>query len=82
MTLQQKNKFVKFSPDELAKRTQRKKNCFFKSMYFLNENEFLKHHDKNYVFNKTFVQAIFLKRYHDDELTKHLKTNKIVELFT
>ena len=49
-------------------------------MYFLNENEFLKHYDKIYVFNKTFVQTILLKRYYD-ELTKHLRTNKIVELF-
>ena len=50
-------------------------------MYFLNENKLLKHCDKIYVFDEAFVQAVLLKRHHDDELTKHLKTNKIVELF-
>ena len=81
VTLQQKNEFVKFCRDELVKTMQRKSDRFFKSMYFLNENEFLKHHDKIYVFNETFVQTILLKRYYDDELTKHLKANKTVELF-
>ena len=79
-TLQQTNEFVKFRRDELAKTTQRKNDRSFKSMYFLNENELLKHHDKIYVFDETFVQAIFSKRYHDDKLTKHFKTDKIVEL--
>ena len=49
-------------------------------MYFLDENKFLKHYDKSYMFDKTFIQAVFLKRYHDDKLTKHLKTDKTVEL--
>ena len=80
VTLQQKNEFVKIRFDELAKTTQRKNNRFFKSLYFLNKNEFLRHHDKIYVFNKTFVHAVLLKRYHDDELTKHFETNKTVEL--
>ena len=81
VTLQQKNEFVKIRFDELVKTTQRKNNRFFKSLYFLDKNEFLRHHDKIYVFNKTFVHAVLLKRYYDDELTKHLKTNKTVELF-
>ena len=80
VTLQQKNEFVKIRFDELAKTTQRKNNRFFKSLYFLNKNEHLKHHHKIYMFNKTFVHAVLLKRYYDDELTKHLKTNKTVEL--
>ena len=32
------------------------------------------------MFNKTFIQTVFLKRYHDDKLTKHLKANKTVKL--
>ena len=55
VTLQQKDAFVKFRRDELAKITQRKNDRFFKSMYFLNENEFLRHLDKIYVFDKIFV---------------------------
>ena len=82
VTLQQKNEFVKIRFDELAKTTQRKNNRFFKSLYFLNKNELLKHHDKIYVFDKAFVHVVLLKRYHDDELTKHLKTNKTVKLLT
>ena len=82
VTLQQKDEFVKFRRHELAKTTQRKNDRFFGSMYFLNENEFLKHHDKIYVFDETFVQVVFLKRYHDDKLTKHLKANKTIKLFT
>ena len=81
MTLLQKNEFVEFRCDKFVKITQRKNNRFFKSMYFLNENEFFKHYDKIYVFNEIFIQAAFLKCYHDDELTKRLKINKIVELF-
>ena len=54
VTLQQKNEFVKFRRDELAKTTRRKNDRFYKSMYFLNENEFLRHHDRMYVFNETF----------------------------
>ena len=50
-------------------------------MYFLDKNELLRHHNKVYVFDEVFVQVAFLKRYHDDELTKHLKADKIVELF-
>ena len=79
--LQQKNKFVKFCCDEFVKTAQRKNNPFFKSMYFLNENEFLKYYDKIYVFDEIFVYTIFLKRYHDDKLTKHLKTNKTIKMF-
>ena len=78
--LQQKNEFVKIRFDELAKTTQRKNDRFFKSLYFLNKNELLKHHDKIYMFNEAFVHVILLKRYHDDELTKHLKTNKTIKL--
>ena len=80
VTLQQKNEFVKIRFDELAKTTQRKNDRFFKSLYFLNKNELLRHHDKIYVFDKAFVHVVLLKRYHDDELTKHLKTNKTVKL--
>ena len=80
VTLQQKNKFVKACFDELAKTTQRKNDRFFKSLYFLNKNELLKHHDKIYIFDKTFVYVVLLKRYHDDKLTKHLKANKTVKL--
>ena len=80
VTLQQKDEFVKFRRDELAKTTQRENNRFFKSMYFLNKNEFLKHYDKIYMLNKTFVQTILLKHYHNDKLTKHLKINKTIKL--
>ena len=80
MTLQQKNEFVKIRFDELAKTTQRKSDRFFKSLYFLDKNELLRHHDKIYVFDKAFVHAVLLKRYHDDELTKHLKADKTVKL--
>ena len=80
VTLQQKNKFAKTRFDELAKTTQRKNNRFFKSLYFLDKNEFLRHHDKIYVFNEAFVHVVLLKRYHDDELTKHFKTNKTIKL--
>ena len=80
--LQQKNEFVKIRFVEFVKTTQQKNNRSFKSLYFLNENEFLKHHDKIYVFNETFIHVILLKRYHDDELTEHLKTNKTIELPT
>ena len=55
VTLQQKNEFVNFRRNELVKTVQRKNDRFFKSMYFLNENEFLKYHDKIYVFDETFV---------------------------
>ena len=81
VTLQQKNEFVKFCRDKLVKTTQRKNDRFFKSMYFLNENEFLKHHDKIYMFDETFIQTIFSTRYRDDKLIKHLKINKTVKLF-
>ena len=40
----------------------------------------MRHHDKIYVSDETFVHAVLLKRYHDDELTKHFETNKTVEL--
>ena len=80
VTLSQKNEFVKIRFDELVKTTQRKNNRFFKSLYFLNKNGLLRHHDKIYVFNETFVHVVLLKRYYDDKLTKHLKTNKTVEL--
>ena len=80
VTLQQKNEFVKIRFDEFAKTTQRKNDRFFKSLYFLNKNELLRHHNKIYVFDETFVHAVLLKRYHDDELTKHFETNKTVEL--
>ena len=80
VTLQQKNKFVKVRFDELVKTTQRKNDRFFKSLYFLNKNELLRHYDKIYVFDKTSVHAVLLKRYYDDELTKHFETNKTVEL--
>ena len=80
VTLQQKNKFVKVRFDEFAKTTQRKNDRFFKSLYFLNKNELLKCHDKIYVFDETFFHAVLLKRYHDDELTKHFKADKTVEL--
>ena len=80
VTLQQKNEFVKVRLDELAKTTQRKSNRFFKSLYFLNKNELLKYHHKIYVFDEASIHAVLLKRYHDDELTKHLKANKTVEL--
>ena len=80
VTLQQKNEFVKIRFDELAKTTQQKNDRFFKSLYFLNKNEFLRHHNKIYVFDKTFVHVVLLKRYHDDELTKHLKANKTIKL--
>ena len=46
VTLQQKNEFVKVRFDEFAKIAQQKNDRFFKSLYFLNKNEFLKHHDK------------------------------------
>ena len=81
VTLQQKNKFVKVRFDEFVKTTQRKNDRFFKSLYFLDKNELLKYYDKIYVFDKTFVHVVLLKRYHDDELTKHLKANKKVKLF-
>ena len=80
VTLQQKNEFVKVRFDELAKIAQQKNDRFFKSLYFLNKNELLRHHDKIYVFDETFVHAVLLKRYHDDELTKHLKADKTIEL--
>ena len=80
VTLQQKNEFVKIRFDELAKTTQRKNDRFFKSLYFLDKNELLKHHDKMYVFNKIFVHVVLLKRYFNDELTKHLKANETVKL--
>ena len=80
VTLQQKNEFVKTRFNELVKTTQRKSDRFFISLYFLNKNELLKHHDKIYMFDKTFIHAVLLKRYHDDELTKHLKINKTVKL--
>ena len=48
VTLQQKNEFVKIRFDELAKTTQRKNDRFFKSLYFLNKNKFLRHHNKIY----------------------------------
>ena len=82
VTLQQKNEFVKIRFDEFVKTTQRKNNRFFKSLYFLDKNELLRHHDKIYVFNEAFVHAVLLKRYYDDELTKHLKADKTVELLT
>ena len=72
MILQQENEF--------AKSTQRKNNRFFKSMYFLDKNELLKHYDKIFVFDKTSVQTAFLKRYHVEKLIKYLKTNKTIEL--
>ena len=81
VTLQQKNEFVKARFNELAKTTQRKNDRFFKSLYFLNKNELLKHHDKIYVSNEAFVHAVLLKRYYDDELTKHFEANKTVEMF-
>ena len=43
VTLQQEDEFVKFRRDELAKTAQRKNDRFFKSIYFLNKNEFLRH---------------------------------------
>ena len=55
MTLQQKNEFVKFRRDKVVKTTQRKNDCFLKSMYFFNKNEFSKNQDKIYVFDKTSV---------------------------
>ena len=55
VTLQQKNEFVKSRRKKLAKTAQRKNDRFFKSMYFLNENEHLKHHDKIYMFNEVFI---------------------------
>ena len=60
--------------------TQQKNNRFFKSLYFLDKNELLRHYDKIYMFVKAFIHAVLLKRYHDDELTKHLKVNTTVEL--
>ena len=80
VTLQQKNEFVKIRFDELAKTTQRKNDRFFKSLYFLDKNELLRHHDKIYVFDEAFVYTVLLKRYHDDELTKHFKADKTIEL--
>ena len=62
VTLQQKNEFVKIRFDELAKTTQRKNDRFFKSLYFLDKNELLKHHDKIYMFDEAFVHAVLLKR--------------------
>ena len=59
VTLQQKSEFVKICRDEFVKTTQRKNNRFFKSMYFLNENEFLKHHDKIYIFNEVLFKQLF-----------------------
>ena len=61
VTLQQKNEFVKVRFDELAKTMQQKNDYFFKSLYFLNKNEFLKHHDKIYVFNEAFFSCCFIK---------------------
>ena len=81
VTLQQKDEFVKLRRDEFVKTTQHKSDRFFKSMYFLDENELLRYHDKTYVFDKASVQAAFLKRYYDDGLTKHLKADKTVKLF-
>ena len=81
VTLQQKNEFVKTRFNELVKTTQRKSDRFFISLYFLNKNELLKHHDKIYMFNEIFVYAVLLKRYYDDKLTKYLKANKTIELF-
>ena len=66
VTLQQKIEFVKARFDELAKTMQRKNDRFFKSLYSLDKNEFLRHHDKIYVFDKVFVHAVLLRRYHDD----------------
>ena len=80
VTLQQKNEFVKVHFDELAKITQRKNDRFFKSLYYLNKNELLRHHDKIYVLDEAFVHAVLLKRYYDNELTKHLKADKTVKL--
>ena len=80
VTLQQKNEFVKTRFNEFAKTTQRKNDRFFKSLYFLNKNEFLRHHDKIYVFDEAFVHAVLLKRYYDDELMKHFEANKTVKL--
>ena len=69
VTLQQKNEFVKIRFDEFVKTTQRKNDRFFKSLYFLNKNELLRHHNKIYIFDETFVHVVLLKRYHDNELT-------------
>ena len=81
VTLQQKNEFVKIRFNELAKIAQRKNNRFFKLLYFLNKNELLKHYDKIYMFDETFIYVVLLKRYHDDKLTKYLKANKTKKLF-
>ena len=80
VTLQQKDEFVKVRCDEFAKITQRKNDRSFKSLYFLDKNELLKHHDKIYVSDEAFVHAVSLKRSHEDKLIKHLKANKTVEL--
>ena len=40
----------------------------------------LKFKKKIYIFENQTVCAEFLKRYHDDELTKHFDVNKINEL--
>ena len=45
------------------------------------KTNFLQYHDKIYVFDEVFVQAVLLKLYDDDKLTKHFKTNKTVKLF-
>ena len=79
--MQQKDEFVNFCSDKFVKTTQRKNNRFFKSIYFLNKNEFLKHHEKIYIYDKRFIETIFLKHYYNDKLTQHLKANKIVKLF-
>ena len=60
--LQQKNEFVKIRFDKLVKTTQRKNDRFFKSLYFLDKNELLRHHDKIYMFDEAFVHAVLLKR--------------------
>ena len=66
VTLQSKNQFVKYRRNKFIKTTQRKSDRFFQIDVLLNKNKFLKHYDQIYVFDKTFVQVTFLKRYSEE----------------